>query len=561
MYRVNRPNDKQPSRLYSGVSGMLARAFDTMLSPIAPRAVFERQKARFRSSQLLSTYDAAQKSRLRRPQQSSTADQDLLPDLDEMRINSRAMVRDDSSAAALVRVLEDNIVGTGLVPQMMVKAQRGVMTDSQASDYNRSVEQIWKEASKQLDASEHDSFPAIQRQVLRSLIVEGEALLHRTYIDARDSQVQRVIGTAYEMIDVDRLVDPRTRDRDVRAGVEVGDRQNAIAYWITPRHPDEMNVRWSTDRLRTNEPERWERYAGGQPSILHIFRRDRAHQTRGVPFFAPCFGLVEAMNDMLETELQAARAASKFCAFIKQSLDVNDLGGSLESQGDGGSPLEDLESGTIRYLGENEDIVPYTPNRPGAQFEPFVVRVLRSICAALGLPYELVMKDFGKMNYSSARVALLEARRGFEVLQQLLIEKLCEPVLRSVVIDAVVAGKVRMPPGFLQNPAPFLESYWQPPAWGWVDPVKEVESSKLAIENNLSSPQAEAARQGGDSESILRQRARHLRQARDIEAEFGLPEGALTVGSATAPADEPTKPTPEEDPGETQKEPEEAETE
>ena len=47
----------------------------------------------------------------------------------------------------------------------------------------------------------------------------------------------------------------------------------------------------------------------------------------------------------------------------------------------------------------------------------------------------------------------------------------------------------------------------------------------------------------------------------ELYAEFGLPEGALTVGSATAPADEPTKPTPEEDPGETQKEPEEAETE
>ena len=41
-------------------------------------------------------------------------------------------------------------------------------------------------------------------------------------------------------------------------------------------------------------------------------------------------------------------------------------------------------------------------------------------------------------------------------------------------IAILISGKLRMPRGFLQNPAPFLQAYWQPPAWGWVDPVKEI---------------------------------------------------------------------------------------
>jgi lambda family phage portal protein len=553
MYRVLK-NGKDPAapRLYRGVGGLFARAFDGMLSPFAPGFVLERQRARLRSSHLLA-YDAAAKSRMRRPQVASSADQDLLGDLDEIRRNSRAMVRDDSTAAALVRVLEDNVVGTGLVPQMMVKPVPGSLTERQAEDWNRSIEQIWAEASKQLDATECDTFPALQRQAFRTMVVDGEALFSRIFVDPSKSEVRRLIGTCYESVDVDRLDDPNQFEPGIRAGVELGDRGNARAYWIRPRHPEESMTQWRDDRMRLNEPERVPRYADGRPKVLHMFRRDRPGQTRGVPFFAPCFALVEAMNDMLETELQAARAASKFCAFIKQTLDAN----MPHFDNEEGELVEHLESATIQRLGPGEELVPYTPNRPGNMFEPFVVRVMRSICSALGLPYELVMKDFGKMNYSNARVALLESRRGFAVLQQLVVEKLCQPMLEAVVHEAVVKRKVEMPRGFLVSPSMFVKAYWQPPAWGWVDPVKEVQSSGMAVDLNLSSPQAEAARQGGDSEANLRMKAAHMKKAREIEKEHGLPEGSLT-SSSSAPAPAPRGGA-EED--EDDNAPEEAETE
>lgn len=531
MYRVHKQkggkSEGRPGApvLYSGVGGFVARALDSVLSPLLPGTVLKRQQSRLQSSQLLN-YDAAQKSRLRRPQQASSADEDLLDSLPDMRVNSRAMARDDSAAAAMVRVLEDNVVGTGLTPQMMFDAERAKaagFTSSQASDFGRSVEQLFAEASKQIDASDNDDFDAMQRTALRNIVVDGEVLMHR--VQVTNSEQKRVVQTAFEMIDVDRLVDPRDLTKNIRAGVELGDRENAIAYWITPRHPDETWARRQSSSFRENLPKRAPRYASGRPSVLHVFRRDRPGQTRGVPFFAPCFGLVEAMNDMLETELQATRAASKFCAFIKQSMDVNNLGG-LEQQDDN-QWHEELESATIRYLNDGEDVVPYSPNRPSSSFEPFIVRVLRSICAALGLPYELVLKDFSKMNYSSARVALLEARRGFEVLRQMIARKFCQPIFEATVFEAVVTGKVRAPRGFLATPSLYLQAHWQPPAAGWVDPVKEVQSSNLAVENNLSSPQAEALRQGSDHEVLLRQRARHEQLRLQIEVEHDLPAGTL----------------------------------
>jgi lambda family phage portal protein len=538
-YRFTRPGD--PPSIYRGVGGAVARAVDAVLSPFAPRTVLQRQHAR---AQLLN-YDMAQRKRTRRVQRAGSADTDLLQDLPELRKNSRAMTRDDGAASALVQVLEDNVVGTGLRPQMMVDRERTGLSDSEADRWNREVEQVFDDAAREhLDATEHDSFWSMQALALRTIVTDGECLLHRIYIEDK----QRTIGTAYEIVDVDRLVDPpNAGGRDIRSGIEIGDRLQALAYWITPRHPGENLGRWPTDRLRLNKPERWVRHAGGQMSILHVFKRKRPGLTRGVPLLAPCFGLVEAMNDMLETELNAARAAAKFCAFIKQTLDPANLPNNLEQDQDA-QWHERLESATIRYLNPGEEVQAFNPNRPGNNFDPFVVRVLRSICAATNLPYELVLKDFGGMTYSSARVALLEARRGFEVLQQMLVEKLCAPVFRSVVIDAVIHGKLRMPRGFLDNPEPFVHAYWQPPAWGWVDPVKEIEASRLAIESNLSTPQAEAARQGGNAEANAEMKARYLKHCYALEKRYGLDKGELTrerserIETVQAPESEATPP-------------------
>lgn len=518
MYRVEKqPRNEAERRLYAGFGGRLAKAVDVVLSPFAPKFVLQRQRARAGIVSLLN-YDAASSKRTRRTQKASSADQDLLLDLPKLRENSRAMCRDDSAAAAMVRVLEDNVIGTGLRPQMLLDPELAGLTDKEADAWCRSCERLFDEwAGAEADATETDSFWDLQRQVLRSVVMDGEALLHRTWVE---NSAGRSLATAYELIDVDRLQDPHGSTLDVRSGVELGERAQPVAYWVTPRHPADQAARWKTTRLQRNQPERWARSAAGQASVLHVFRRDRSGQTRGIPFFAPSFGLVEAMNDMLETELNAARAASKFCAFIKQTLDLSSSP-QLEQDRDG-VWHEKLESATIRYLNDGEELVPYTPNRPGNNFEPFVVRVLRSICASLNLPYEMVLKDFGGMNYSSARVALLEARRGFEVLQQLIIQKLCQPVLRSVIWDGVTSGRLRMPRGFLAAPQLFLRAFWQPPAWGWVDPVKEIQASSDAVANNLSTPQAEAARQGMDFDTIIEMRCRAIARIRETAGRYGI---------------------------------------
>jgi capsid protein len=53
-----------------------------------------------------------------------------------------------------------------------------------------------------------------------------------------------------------------------------------------------------------------------------------------------------------------------------------------------------------------DKVSPFTPSRPNSGYGQFVENVLRHIGAGLNIPFELLMKDFSKTNYSSARAAL-----------------------------------------------------------------------------------------------------------------------------------------------------------
>lgn len=518
---------------------IVARVLDAVANTVAPSWGVSRATARARltagakrSASL--RYDAARSDRTRRRAVAGSADGDLLPDLEVLRRKSRDLVRDDAHASAAVAVKLENVVGAGLKVQADVRAELAGISQQQADDYNGQAERIWAQwAADHCDATECSDFDEMTRQVYRARLLDGEAFVHRVAVPGRE------ISTAWELIDADRIGDDmRTPNDNVRAGIEFGDRGEAVAYYVSPFHADEAR----TQNIGANQPQRIARKTEDWHNLLHVFRRVRPGQTRGEPLIVPALPLFEHLHHYLDSEIIAARANSNIALYVERPVDpisdpdITQEIGATDS-GAGSQWHETIEPGTIEYLNAGEKISPYMPNRPGTTFDPFVVRVLRAICAALGLPYEMVVKDFGGMNYSSARVSLLEARRGFELEQSLLISQWLRPVWRTVMQEAIAAGKLPQFPQAVENPEPFLAARWIRPAWGWVDPVKEAEASRVAIANNLSTPDREAARAGMDAEEVLRARARHLVRARDIEQANGLAPGALTSEDPPAPVD------------------------
>jgi len=466
---------------------------------------------------------------------SGSADSDLLGDLRQIRDRSRQLVRDDAHAAAAVRVLLENVVGCGITPQPAVNAEDAGITQAQADDFNEKAEALWKDwSANQADANEISDFDELTRQIYRCRLVDGEALVHRVSVPGPG----RTLRTAWELIDPDRLdqfwwPSSMMQVAAQRGGVEFGDRGQPMAYWILPVHPDDL--RWATGRIVSTslQPERIERQKAGWWNLLHVYRRERPGQSRGIPFLSAVEILFHHLHEYLGAEIVAARMNANMGLVIEQPLDETDPDLVQEDGFDDGSGeqqrLEGLDEGTVHYLNPGEKMQPWIPNRPGQTFEPFVVRVLRAICSALGLAYEMVVKDFKAMgSYSSSRVGLLEMRRGFECEQQWLAMSWLRPSWETMVREGMMLGLLPVFPSALRNPRAFYAVQWIYGAWGWVDPTKEVEAATLAVNANLETPQHAAARAGIDYEEGLRARGRSIKLQEQIEDEMGLQRGALS---------------------------------
>jgi lambda family phage portal protein len=543
--------------------GIISRLIDAAVATLSPERAVRRSQARARlllqaapelrhaakERQVAALrYEAARLDRLRTKLSSGSADGDLLPDLDTLRQKSQALVRDDAHASAAVRVLLENVVGTGIMPQASVRPELTGCTEAQCAEFNRAAEQYFKEwAADFADANRISDFADLTEIVYRGRLVDGESLAHRVLLPGRGGENR----TSFELIDPARLQDPFTGGVNTRQGVEIGDAGQPIAYWIAPQHPDDL--RFQTRGTVNLVPERIDRFRGGFWNVLHVFKRVRPGQSRGIPMIAAGLGVIDHLHHYLDSEVAAARLQGTTVNVVERPLDQNDPSLQLEegTKRDGTGELifhETFEPGTTVYLNPGEKFNGFAPTRPGATFDPFVVRVLRAFAASLGLSYELVVRDFSSMNYSSARSMLLEARRGFENEQGLLIRTWCRPVWQTVIKEGILRGDLPQFPQMLGNMQAFLAARWIRPAWGWVDPTKEIEASALAVDSNLSTPQGEAARSGLDLEEIYEAKADAVVLRREIERRKGIPEGSLDPASKQPQQQQQPQEDPEEQP-------------
>jgi lambda family phage portal protein len=168
------------------------------------------------------------------------------------------------------------------------------------------------------------------------------------------------------------------------------------------------------------------------------------------------------------------------------------------------------------------------PKGIGDNFGKVMETGLRILGANCGLPYELLLKDFSKTNYSSARAALLEARRWFMFLRAWFAQEFCQEIYALVLEEAYLAGEFTAP-HFYKFQDEYCRAQWIGGGWGWVDPVKEIGAAIAAIDAGLSTYADELAGQGKDWEDVFEQ----LVQEKEYAAALGLIFRAPTTATAS----------------------------
>ena len=493
----------------------IANSFDGLIGFFSPKTAFKRRMFRqaIKVSDKFGSYRGAERNRMRSSwlPGGGSADQDIIPDLPELRERSRDLNRNDAHASGITNTMTTNVVGTGIRPQSRIDREVLGISENKALKYQKKAERVWKKWLPFSDAGNRMDFYEIQQLIDRQILENGEAIIIPVMLKDKN----RPYSLALQVIESDRLATPPEKrgDKTVRAGVRVGENGEPISYFIQKMHPGDYRYTKADDRKFVEIPARNEY---GRPNVFHLYPVQRSGQTRGVPFFASVLTYFKDLSEYTEAELVAARIAACFSIFItsESSMDVN----TGYDRNFKGQLLESLEPGMIKHLLPGESVSSFNPQRPSATFEPFVERMLRAISASLGLPYELVAKDFSKTNYSSARAALLEARRYFKVRQEWLARKLCQPVWDMVLEEGYLRGDLGSIP-FYEKRQNWVNASWITPGWEWVDPLKEAKAAEVGIKNGIVTYSDLFSAQGKDWEECFEQRKREEEKIKELGLE------------------------------------------
>ena len=509
----------------------VSEGMDSVIGIFSPVREYKRKAFRFVNKiALRGGYSGAKTTRLNEKwfTGGGSADEDLLLDISELRERSRDLNRNDSIAAGVTGTMVTNVIGSGIQPQSYVDSESLGLTPEATEEFQKKVERIWERWEPHADAGNRMHFWEIQQLVQRQVLENGEVIIIPEMVD----EPGRPYFLALNTVESDRLDTPSDKraDKNIRRGVELGSRGEPVAYWICKTHPGDL-----TYRKRQPDSNEYIRYEAknkyGRPNILHLYWVKRPGQSRGEPFFAPVIGRFKDLAEFMDAELIAARVTACFTVFIEQQQAFEGaLAATTKTESDG-KRIEMLEPGIIKRLNPGEKFSAFNPQRPGGAFDPFVDKVLRFIGAGLGLPYELVLKDFSKTNYSSARAAILEARKFFVFQQNWISDRLCQPTWGMLLDESYLRGEFEAKDYFNRR-EDYLRAKWIAPGWAYIDPDKEINAADQAIRSNVSTLADECAAHGKDWEENLVQRAREEKKRKEL----GLPDpeskGVVLQGAA-----------------------------
>lgn len=488
---------------------MIGRVLDSIISAVSPVAGLRRMQAR----RVLRSYAGAEPSRVsaNRSPKNNPADQELLGPFgaDRLRAWARDLVRNNSYAWGVVDTIVSSVVGCGIKAQSTFETTEGDDVES----INDKRDSVWQEWCEVCDINGQYTLEEIQALAQREMVEAGEVLIRKIQTPRNEYRgIYRPVPLALELIEADRLASDQDQfgmrsalangNRIIR-GVEVDDLGRPVAYWIYKDHPlQPYTVDRKPERVPANE-------------IMHLFRRDRVGQTRGCSWFAPALSWIRDLGTYVDNELQASAVSSCFTMAIKTETPIGGLHDPDGGRGtdSAGNNIDYMEPGAIFRLAPGESIEGINPGRPNSGAEPWIALILRGIAVGTGLSYETVARDYSNTSYSSSRTSQLEDRRRFRCWQQYLIRHFLQPTWDAFCDAAAISGVELFPTSeaLLTNRRAAAPVEWQTPEWEWVDPQSEQASAKDAIQNFMSTYQAELGQRGKSWRAVFYQQAKERR--------------------------------------------------
>jgi lambda family phage portal protein len=394
----------------------------------------------------------------------TSADSEILTSLRVLRARSRQLVRDNPYAKQAVRLIVNNVIGAGIGMQAQVSNARKKLLDP----INDSIEAAWVKwcDRKTCHTAGLLNFSDIERLAVTQLVTAGEVVIRKI----RTPFGGGTVPLALEVLEADRLMDQWQTARApngnmIRMGVEVDEWHRPTAYWFLPKHPGDY-------QFATFDPAKFLRVPADD--VLHLYIIDRWPQTRGEPWFHAALRTMHDVGGYEEAEIVKARSSANVVGFIRSPEPLAPDGTQ------NGRQVLNTEPGTWQTLLPGEDVAGFNSAAPNPTVEPFLRYMLRKIAVAVGTSYEGLSRDYSQSNYSSSRLALLDDRDVYRVIQGWFCKTFRADIHREFLDAAALVGAVKLGQDYFSNTDKYTAVRFKPRGWAWIDPAREVAAYKMA---------------------------------------------------------------------------------
>lgn len=424
-------------------------------------------------------FDAATKGRrgVGWDAKSNSANAELEASLSWLRNRSRDLVRNNQYGKRTINLLQNNIIGTGIVPAIIGESDAG----KAAAEKIKKIWKKWAESIKS-DFEEHMTFYALQGLVVRTIAESGEALILRRREAGRDVPFSlQVLEPDY--IDSMKTVAKMEGGGYINQGIEYDGDGKKVAMWLFSQHPGEVI---SIGDLTSNRRP--------MDDIIHIYKKERPGQGRGVPVMHASMLNMKDFEGYQDAQLLRQKIAACYAAFV-----TDDEGDINDSQTESSVP-EKFEPGMIEVLPAGKSITMANPPGVGTEYKDYAASTLQGIAVGNDVTYEGMTGDLSRVNFSSARMGWLEFQRSIKTWQtNVFIPLFCDRVWNWFMEAMELKGVVKK-----ANSDKIITS-WTSPRREMIDPVAETKALSAQVRNGFV-PWSEAVRSTGqDPDQVFQQ--------------------------------------------------------
>ena len=483
---------------------------DNVIATVSPRHAYEREMWR-QGLEELRGYDAAGRGRLNSGWRVTNESAEMTDrySRDVVRARARDLERNSDIAQSVLYAYKRNVVGKGYT----LRATTG------NDELNKRIEKAWKRwcKARNCDVTGEQSFNEILRMmVVRKKVDGGMIVLYRYTAGG-------VVPFKLQCLEVDELdttqETPHQRGNRVVGGIEYNQYRRPVGYWIR---------QYDIEGWQLTEPVFIE-----AKDVFFLKTKHRPSQLREMSDLAPTITRVRDTNEFINAVSVRERIAACLAVLIKKALPSGSGVGRNSVKGPDGRvdyAGKKLAPGMMLEMGPGDDAQIVDPKGAATDATAFLKTQQGLIGAGQGLSYEAVSRDMSSATYSSARQNSIEDENTYIEDIELLTAFMSE-VYENFLISGVLSGLFSVP-DFWEHKEDYMDHSWVKTPKKWIDPAKEANADKIALQSGQKTFQDLQAEKGKDWKEAVDELAEVLEYGR----QKGIDMGGVIFGTGTTAA-------------------------